>query len=98
MHQAQNRTASAVFKAALQRDVHARAVDVIAAPPANASTPQLEASHASECIGCGSYMLPVLLRKSMSQRLSATLQPPQLPRQGDFNRASACVALRVLPV
>ncbi len=77
-----------MFKSVLKRDVHAPA-GAAAVIPANTS---LAAASGPECVGCSSYMMPVLLRASMSEKISATLQAQQMPRLGAYNRAVACVA------
>jgi hypothetical protein len=87
----QNRSADAVFKSVLKRDVHAPA-GAAALIPANTSLLAAAATSPPDCVGCSSYMLPVLLRTSMSEKISATLQAQQLPRLGAYNRAVACVA------
>ena len=93
MRPLQNSTAQAVFKAALTRDVHPSANSFRLTAPAGIP-PLSEVPSASDCVGCSSYLLPVMLRASMGERLSASLHPRQLPQQGVYNRAEACVDCR----
>ncbi len=97
IRQLQNRSADAVFKAALQRDAHAP-VDTSPAVASNASLFGMQLPSSPHCGDCSSYMLPVLMRAAMGEKLSTTLRPQQLPQQGAFNRAVACVVSTYLPV
>ncbi len=87
-HHPQNRSADAVFKTALKRDAHppAHAAD---APAGNSSLLSTQLQTATDCVGCSSFMLPVMMRTSMSEKVSATVCAQDMPRQGAFNRAVA---------
>ncbi len=89
-----------MFKAALRRDSHARddaAAAAAAAAAANA-TFSVPPSSSAECSGCSSYLLPVMFRAQMSERLSAALPAHLLPRHGAFNTALLCVTLQLPPL